>query len=55
MEPGGQSDGGGPKSRPSTGSVLSGATIAQIGDARYLYVANLRKGKIEVYDTISCG
>jgi uncharacterized protein (TIGR03118 family) len=36
---------------PSSTSVLTGATIAQIGDARYLYVADLRQAKIAVYDT----
>ncbi|MBV9298128.1 MAG: TIGR03118 family protein [Verrucomicrobia bacterium] len=35
----------------STDSVLTGATIAQIGDARFLYVADIRRGKIAVYDT----
>ncbi|MBV8215049.1 MAG: TIGR03118 family protein [Verrucomicrobia bacterium] len=35
----------------SADSILTGATIAQIGDARYLYVADLRKGEITVYDT----
>jgi uncharacterized protein (TIGR03118 family) len=35
----------------STGSVLTGATIAQIGDDRFLYVTDIRQGKIVVYDT----
>src|SRR5258707_1803802 len=35
----------------STKSVLTGATIAQIGDKRYLYVADLEAGRITVYDT----
>src|SRR4029077_8626807 len=35
----------------STDSVLTGATIAQIGNDRFLYVADIRKGKIAVYDT----
>ena len=35
----------------STTSVLTGATIAQIGNHRYLYVADLKKGEITVYDT----
>jgi uncharacterized protein (TIGR03118 family) len=35
----------------SADSILTGATIAQIGDQRFLYVANLKKGKITVYDT----
>jgi uncharacterized protein (TIGR03118 family) len=35
----------------SADSILSGATIAQIGDKRYLYVADLKKGEITVYDT----
>jgi uncharacterized protein (TIGR03118 family) len=35
----------------STESVLTGATIAQIGDDRFLYVADIRQGKITVYDT----
>jgi uncharacterized protein (TIGR03118 family) len=35
----------------STESVLTGATIAQIGDDRFLYVADIRRGKITVYDT----
>jgi uncharacterized protein (TIGR03118 family) len=36
---------------PSAKSVLTGATIAQIGNARYLYVADLKQAKISVYDT----
>ena len=35
----------------SADSILTGATIAQIGDNRYLYVADIRKGEITVYDT----
>ena len=35
----------------STASVLTGVTIAQIGNNRFLYVADLRKGEITVYDT----
>jgi len=35
----------------STESVLTGATIAQIGNDRCLYVADIRQGKIAVYDT----
>jgi uncharacterized protein (TIGR03118 family) len=35
----------------SADSILSGVTIAQIGDKRYLYVADLKKGEITVYDT----
>ena len=35
----------------STKSVLTGATIAQIGNKRYLYVADLEAGQITVYDT----
>src|ERR1700746_4109478 len=35
----------------SNASVLTGATIAQIGNNRYLYVADLEKGEITVYDT----
>ncbi len=35
----------------STKSVLTGATIAQIGADRFLYVADLKAGKIRVYDT----
>jgi len=31
--------------------VLTGVTIAQIGDDRFLYVADIRQGKIAVYDT----
>jgi uncharacterized protein (TIGR03118 family) len=34
----------------STESVLTGATIAQIGDDRFLYVADLKKGAITVYN-----
>jgi uncharacterized protein (TIGR03118 family) len=32
-------------------SIFTGATIAQIGDNRFLYVADIRQGKITVYDT----
>ena len=39
------------KVRGSAASVLTGATIAQIGNNRYLYVADLKKGEITVYDT----
>jgi uncharacterized protein (TIGR03118 family) len=35
----------------STQSVLTGATIAQIQANRFLYVADLKAGKIRVYDT----
>ncbi len=35
----------------SAKSVLTGATIAQIGSKRFLYVADLEKGEITVYDT----
>jgi uncharacterized protein (TIGR03118 family) len=35
----------------SAASVLTGATIAQIRNNRYLYVADLEKGEITVYDT----
>jgi uncharacterized protein (TIGR03118 family) len=35
----------------STTSVLTGATIAQIGNKRFLYVADLEAGSISVYDT----
>ena len=35
----------------STKSVLTGATIAQIGNKRFLYVADLEAGRIRVYDT----
>lgn len=35
----------------STKSVLTGATIAQIKERRFLYVADLEAGKIRVYDT----
>jgi uncharacterized protein (TIGR03118 family) len=34
----------------SNASVLTGATIAQIGDDRFLYVADLKKGAITVYN-----
>ena len=35
----------------STKSVLTGATIAQSGADRFLYVADLKAGKIRVYDS----
>ncbi|HEY0790478.1 MAG TPA: TIGR03118 family protein [Chthoniobacterales bacterium] len=35
----------------SAQSVLKGATIAQKGESRYLYVADFRQGKVKVYDT----
>jgi uncharacterized protein (TIGR03118 family) len=35
----------------STKSTLTGATIAQIGNKRFLYVADLEKAEITVYDT----
>ena len=35
----------------SADSILTGATIAQIGDQRFLYVADIKKGEITVYDT----
>jgi uncharacterized protein (TIGR03118 family) len=35
----------------STKSVLTGATIAQIGADRFLHVADLKAGKIRVYDS----
>jgi uncharacterized protein (TIGR03118 family) len=35
----------------STKSVLTGATIAQIGNKRFLYAADLEAGRIRVYDT----
>jgi uncharacterized protein (TIGR03118 family) len=35
----------------SSQSVFTGATIAQIGGDRYLYVADIRQGRIAVYDT----
>ncbi|MBV8484801.1 MAG: TIGR03118 family protein [Verrucomicrobia bacterium] len=40
-----------PKVTGSADSILTGATIAQIGTKRYLYVADIRKGEITVYDT----
>jgi uncharacterized protein (TIGR03118 family) len=36
----------------SADSILTGATIAQNGDKPYLYVADIKKGEITVYDTI---
>jgi len=38
-------------SKVSTKSVLTGATIAQIGADRFLYVADLKAKKIRVYDS----
>jgi len=35
----------------STKSVFTGATIAQIGNERFLYVADLKDAKIKVYDS----
>jgi uncharacterized protein (TIGR03118 family) len=35
----------------SPNSVLTGVTIAQIGDDRFLYAADLKEGKIKVFDT----
>ena len=35
----------------SSQSVFTGATIAQIDGDRYLYVADIRQGRIAVYDT----
>jgi uncharacterized protein (TIGR03118 family) len=35
----------------SSSSILTGATMAQIEDDRFLYVADIRAGKISVYDT----
>ena len=35
----------------STKSVFTGATIAQIGNERFLYVADLQDAKIKVYDS----
>ncbi|MBV9874702.1 MAG: TIGR03118 family protein [Verrucomicrobia bacterium] len=35
----------------SADSILTGATIAQVGEKRYLYVADIKKGEITVYDT----
>jgi len=35
----------------SADSILTGAAIAQIGSKRYLYVADIKKGEITVYDT----
>jgi uncharacterized protein (TIGR03118 family) len=34
----------------SSNSVFKGATIAQVGDANYLYVADFRQGRIRLYD-----
>lgn len=39
------------KVAPSAASVLTGGTIAQVGKTRYLYVADIRKGAISVYNT----
>ena len=35
----------------SSNSVLKGATIAEAGDARFLYVADFKDGKIKIYNT----
>jgi uncharacterized protein (TIGR03118 family) len=35
----------------SPNSVLTGVTIAQIGDDRFLYAADLKEGRIKVFDT----
>jgi uncharacterized protein (TIGR03118 family) len=35
----------------SDGAVYKGATSGEIGGKRFLYVANFRSGKVEVYDT----
>jgi uncharacterized protein (TIGR03118 family) len=35
----------------SADSILTGATIAQVGDKPYLYVADIKKGEITVYNT----
>jgi uncharacterized protein (TIGR03118 family) len=39
-----------PEVPASPNSVLTGVTIAQIGDNRFLYVADIRQGKIAVYN-----
>src|SRR5579859_266439 len=39
------------KVAPSAKSVLTGMTIAQVGDTQYLYVADLKQAKVTVYDT----
>jgi uncharacterized protein (TIGR03118 family) len=39
------------KVQGSPNSVLTGAAIAQVGDDRFLFVADLKEGKIKVYDT----
>jgi hypothetical protein len=39
------------KVQGSPNSVLTGATIAQVQDDRFLYVADLKEGRIKVYDT----
>jgi uncharacterized protein (TIGR03118 family) len=39
------------KVQGSSSSVLTGATIAQVEEERFLYVADLKEGKIKVYDT----
>jgi len=36
---------------PADGAVYKGATIGEFNGKRYLYVANFRAGKVEVYDT----
>ena len=40
---------------PANGAVYKGATIAQMttGGPSYLYVTNIRSGRIEVYDATS--
>jgi uncharacterized protein (TIGR03118 family) len=38
------------KVNQSPDSVFKGATIAQVGQSNFLYVADFRKGKIEVFD-----
>ena len=39
------------KVAPSAKSVLTGMTIAQIGNTQYLYVADLKQAKVSVYNT----
>jgi uncharacterized protein (TIGR03118 family) len=36
---------------PNHGAVYKGATIGQIDDQRYLFAANFRSGRIDVFDT----
>jgi uncharacterized protein (TIGR03118 family) len=38
------------KVKPAPGSVLTGATIAQNKDNRFLYVADVHEGKVRVFD-----